>query len=62
MELKEGSFYRIKNKEQEAKNRNYDCKGHIGSLVWGEETESCLGIWGLADYTASWSSGAFTGT
>lgn len=65
-ELKNGvegkSFYRIKNKEQEEKNRNYDCKGHIGSLVWGEETESCLGIWGLADYAASWSWGAFTGT
>ena len=42
------TFYRIKNEEQG--NRKYLIGwSHIINLVWGEKTQSWLGLWGLAD-------------
>ena len=49
MRQKAGSFYRIKKKEE--KNRKYPIGwGHRVYLVWGEEAQSWLGVWGLADW------------
>ena len=60
------SFYRIRIKKKEKKNRKYliQC-GHISQFGLGEKAQSWLGVWKIFHYVEHIScktSGAFTGT
>ena len=59
MGSKARSYHRIKNKEQGRDKQKYLIgSGRIVRLVWGEKSQSWLGVWGLADCIYCVSGGA----